>query len=60
MTTIDGAKMSIQRRPPSAGSGLDPEQEPDDDQDDRRQQDREEPHPGLAEEQPGLDGVILV
>ena len=34
--------------------GLHAEQEADDDQDDRRQQDREQPHAGFAEEQPGL------
>ncbi len=28
MTTIDGAKMSIQRRPPSAGSGSTPKRRP--------------------------------
>ena len=28
MTTIDGAKMSIQRRPPSTGSGSTPKMSP--------------------------------
>ena len=56
MTTIDGAKISIQRRPPRSGSGSVPNRQPDDDEDERRQQDRQEPDAWLAEEQLGLDG----